>query len=173
MKVSIIVAPKDFRDETLSQLELLLDKKGIGYEVLSLSNGECTGMHGATVKQKERADEFEPVYTDAVVIVDGKGIDDLRVFENRALLDRLKVAKENKKVLGAIGNGVKVLAKANIIKNAKIAAVEDEDSKRLIGLYKGQLANADVVASEGIVTAKDNSHMLEFVDSLSEALGVK
>ncbi len=172
MKVSIIVAPQDFRDETLSQALLFLDKKGIQHEILSLAGKECKGYHGASVKQDGKADEFEPVYSDAILLVDGPGVESSRLYENRQLLDRLKIAKENKKPIAAVGNAIKILAKANIIKDTKIAGVEDEDAKRLISLYKGVLSDSALVNDKGIITASDYSQISELVSAIADALGV-
>ncbi|MEM0146928.1 MAG: DJ-1/PfpI family protein [Candidatus Micrarchaeaceae archaeon] len=171
-KVSIIIAPYDFKDETLSQALLLLDKKGIKHEILSFADKECKGYHGATIKQDGRADEFEPVYSDAILIIDGPGIESTRLYENRQLLDRLKVAHENKKVIVAIGNAMKAVAKANIIKGIKLASSDDAETKRLVGLYKGILDEAQLVSDSRIISASSNSQMQALIDALADALGV-
>ncbi|MEM3781717.1 MAG: DJ-1/PfpI family protein [Candidatus Micrarchaeaceae archaeon] len=171
-KVSIIVAPYDFKDETLRQALLLFGKKGIRHEILSLASGECKGYHGHTVKQDGRADEFEPVYSDAILLVDGPGIESTRLYENRQLLDRLKAARDNKKVIAAVGNAIKAIAKANIIKGIKIANSEDAETKRLVGLYKGSLAEDQLVVDSGIISASDGSQMQALVDAVAEAIGV-
>ncbi|MGC8676392.1 MAG: DJ-1/PfpI family protein [Candidatus Micrarchaeia archaeon] len=172
-KVSIIIAPNDFKDETLAKAELFLDKKGIEHEILSTAEATCKGYHGATRKQDARADEFEPAYTDAVLIVDGPGVESSRLYENRQILDRIKVAHENKKLIAAVGNAIKVVAKSNVIKDTKIASIDDEDAKRLVGLYRGVMTNAPLVMDKGILTASDDADMQEFVGAIADALGIK
>jgi len=173
MKIAIVIAPTDFKDESLSKAELLLDKKGIGYDIASTSKGVCKGYHGAEVKQSVSAENFEPVDYDAIFIIDGPGVDSNRLFENRQLLDRIRYAHENKKPVVAIGNAIKVVAKANAVKDTRIANVEDEEAKRLVGLYRGNITEEPVEMHNGILTVSDYSYIDKAVDLLAEALGVK
>ncbi len=139
---------------------------------MSLSEKECVGSHGATRKVDGRADEFEPAFTNAIVLVDGEGVDSYRLYENRDILDRIRNAYENKKIIGAIGNAMKIVAKSNIVKDVNLARIEDAEAKRLIGLYKGNITDSSLVQSKGIITATDNSSIIEFVNKLAESLGV-
>ncbi|MGC9157156.1 MAG: DJ-1/PfpI family protein [Candidatus Micrarchaeia archaeon] len=170
MKVAIIIPCKDFKDETLSQAKLLLKKKDIDFAILSFKFDKCKGYHGATESPDGRADEFEPEFFDGILLVDGPGIDAERLFENRPLLDRIKLAYEGKRPIAAVGNAIKILAKANIVKGVKLARVEDEETKRLVGLYQGVISNLDFSSNKGIVTISDSSKMQDLIASFEEML---
>ncbi len=173
MKVAIIIPCKDFKDETLSQAKLLLRKKDIDFAVLSFKFDKCRGYHGAVETPQGRADEFEPEFFDGILLVDGPGIDDERLFENRPLLDRIKLAYEGKRPIVAIGNAIKILAKSNVIKGIKIAKVEDEETRRLVGLYMGIVSDSDIAVNKGIATASDNSKILELINAFEDMLRSK
>ncbi len=171
MKIVIVVPPKDFRDETLSNAELYLDKKGIEHQLASFSKKECMGSHGAVRKQDLSADTMEPADYAAILLLDGQGVDEFRLFEHRPLLDRVKGFYDSKKLIGGIGNALKIIAKANIVKETKLAGIDDEEASRLVRLYKGVPSDDAVVLDKNIITAADNSQLFEFINKFAEQLG--
>jgi len=46
VKVAIFVPPKDFRDETLSMIKLILEKWNVEKVITSYTTKECVGRHG-------------------------------------------------------------------------------------------------------------------------------
>jgi putative intracellular protease/amidase len=171
MKVAILIAPRDFKDETVSSLELFLGKKDIESALASLTLKECKGCHGATVKPKIEARELEPSAYDVLLIADGPGVDTLRLFDQRPLLDLIKVFHDSKKIIVGVGNGIKVVARANIIKDTKIAKTGDEEVEKLVRLYRGVPTDDAIVFDNKVLTLADSDQIAELAKMLEGSLG--
>ncbi|MDE1874065.1 MAG: DJ-1/PfpI family protein [Candidatus Micrarchaeota archaeon] len=168
MKVAILVAPRDFKDETVSHLQLLLGKKDIESHIVSLTMKPCTGYHGAVVKPEMETAAIEAGAFDVLLVVDGPGVDSLKLYDYRPLLDLVRAFHEANKSVAGIGNGVKIVARANIIKDASIAKADDETEK-LVRLYRGKPSENLVVADKGIITASGVESVDELVSVLQSA----
>ena len=46
----LVYVPQEFKDETLSMVELFLNKWGISYEIASHPAQECKGAHGGEMQ---------------------------------------------------------------------------------------------------------------------------
>src|SRR5271157_1338786 len=107
-KVAVIISPRNFRDETLSLLDLLLAKKDIKKVVASVNPKDCTGYNGAVVKPDLTFKDLDPVLMSAIIIADGPGVDAFKMYDYRPLLDIVKSFQDNHKIVVGIGNGIKV-----------------------------------------------------------------
>jgi len=171
IKVAIVIPPKNFRDETLSTLDLLLAKKDIKKEVSGFTSKDCVGFHGAVVKPDSKILSLDPVSTSALILADGPGVDSLKLYDYRPLLDIVKSFHDNKKVIVGIGNGIKIVARANIVRDTKIAS-NDKDVEKLVSLYRGlAVTNNYLVRDKSIITLSDPNKIDELVTLLSEELG--
>ncbi len=157
MKFLIFIAPNNFRDETLSMVKMFFDRWNVGYEITSYSTKPCIGSHGASVAVNLNAAKVNPSDYDGIILVDGPGIDSYKLFEYRPLLDMLLQFNNKNKMIGAIDNSVKVVARANIIKDRNIAAPEDEETKRAVQLFHGKLTDKPIEISNNIITIKSSS----------------
>ncbi|MDE1854986.1 MAG: DJ-1/PfpI family protein [Candidatus Micrarchaeota archaeon] len=167
MKVAILIAPKDFKDETVSQLQLLFGKKDIEAQIVSLTLKTCMGYHGATLKPQIDARSIEAGTFDVLLIADGPGVESLKLYDHRPLLDVVKAFHDNNKKVAGIGNGIRVIARANVIKDTRIAKT-DEDTEKLVRLYRGKPSDDFVVTDKNIITASDASNVPDFVSVLSQ-----
>jgi putative intracellular protease/amidase len=167
MKVAILIAPRDFKDETLSNLQLMFGKNDIDGVVASFSLKDCFGAHGAVVKPKAEARELEPHTYDALILVDGPGIDSLKLYDYRPLLDLIKAFHDANKIVGGIGNGVKAIARANVIKDTKIAKSDDREIVKMTQLYRATPSEDTLVLDKNILTLSDSERMAEFAKLLS------
>jgi putative intracellular protease/amidase len=170
VKVAIIIPPRNFRDETVSLLGLLLAKKDMAKVVASVNSKDCLGAHGAVVKPDATFAELDPVRMSAIILADGSGVDSFRLYEYRPLLDIVKAFHENNKLVVGIGNGIKIAAKANVLREAKVANTEKE-TESLVTLYRGVPAKANLVLDKNVLTLSDSSKIDELVMRLAEALG--
>ncbi len=173
MRVAILVSPKDFKDESLSNLKLMLDKWGVESVITSYSTHELVGYHGAVYNADINAAKITPYDFDAIVLVDGKGVDEYKLYDFRQLLDTIKLFSIQKKMIAAIGNSIKIIARANIISNVKIAMPKDEDTQRLIILYHGTPSKEDPQFDNNILTLGDSDKVMSFSDLLLKKLGAK
>ncbi len=173
MKVAVIIPPKDFKDETLSMAKLLFDKWGIKPVISSYTSSPCTGSHGAVYMPEINASKIDPQDYNAVLLVDGSGIESYKLYDFRPLLDLLKNFISAGKIVGAIGNAIKVISRANIISDTKVAAPSDEESQRLVRLYKGINSQHDIETDKNIVTARNSDNAEAFVSAVLDALGAR
>ena len=173
MKVALLIAPKDFKDESVSGIKLMLEKWGVDPIIVSYSNHDCIGYHGAACKPSLNAAAVKPDDFDALVLIDGPGVDGYKLYDFRPLLDTVKLFSMRKKLICAINNGIKVVARANIIANVKIAMPKDEETQRLVLLYHGKPSKEDMELDGGILTLGNNDRITDFADMMVRKLGAK
>ncbi len=167
MKVAILIAPRDFKDETVSHLQLLFGKSDIESQVVSLTTKPCTGYHGAVIKPQADARAMETGTFDVLLIADGPGVESLKLYDHRPLLDLIKAFHDNHKKVAGIGNGIRAVARANIIKDTRIAKT-DEETEKLVRLYRGKPTEDFVVNDRSIVTASGVDNIPDFIAALSQ-----
>ncbi|MFP3215037.1 MAG: DJ-1/PfpI family protein, partial [Candidatus Micrarchaeota archaeon] len=80
---------------------------------------------------------------------------------------------DSNKIVGAIGNAIKIIARANVIMNTKISAPVDEETQRLIRIYYGVNSPMEVEFDKNILTARNPENAEAFAQLLLEKLGVK
>ncbi len=173
MRAAILVPPKDFKDESVSNLRTMLGKWGIECVLTSYSTSELVGYHGAVYNVELNSAKISPDEFDVLILVDGKGVDEYRLYDFRQLLDLVKLFSMRKKLVAGIGNSLKIIARANIISGVKIAPVKDEDTRRLVALYHGIESKEDPEFDKGILTLGSNDKILVFIDILLRRLGAK
>lgn len=173
MRAAILVPPKDFKDESVSSLRNMLGKWGVECVLTSYSTSELVGYHGAVYNVELNSAKINPDEFDALILVDGKGVDEYRLYDFRQLLDLVKLFSMKKKIVAAIGNSMKIIARANIISGVKMAHVNDEDASRLVALYHGLESKEDPEFDKGILTLGNNDKTLAFIDLLLRKLGAK
>ena len=173
MKLLIFISPNDYKDETLERLKLILGKWGVKYFVSSYSKKECKGYHGATCMPDINTNSANTEDYDGFIIVDGKGIDSYKLYDFRPLLDLVLRFSAAKKQVCAIGNSVKVLARANIIKGMKVSTPDEEEAKRLVLLFHGIPTQEAYEMSGNILTIKDSNNMDSAIMEILSHAGVK
>ncbi len=173
MKMLIFIAPNDYREETLEKVRLILDKWGVKYSVSSYSKKECRGYHGAVCVPDINTNSVSTGDYDGLIIVDGKGMDAYKLYDFRPLLDLVLKFNASKKQVCAIGNSIKVLARANVVRGIKVATPDDEEAKRLVLLFHGIPSQEGYEISENVSTIRDSDKIdMAMLEILSRA-GVK
>ncbi len=173
MNVAVLIPPTDFRDETVASAVELLNKWNVEPVIASWTRKDCTGYHGAVYTPKIIAPEINTEDYDAIFIPDGAGIDTYKLYDLRQLLDTIKHFAERGKPIACVNNAIKILARANVITNKKIAAVKDAETARLVVLFHGKITNSEVESDGGVLTLSNNDKTTEFVDLLLDRLGVR
>jgi len=173
MKAAIVVPPRDFRDESVSKLKMMMEKWGIDPVITSYSTHDCVGTHGAVYKPAMNASAINPDDFDAIVLIDGKGVDEYKLYDFRPLLDTVKLFSMRNKVIAGMGNSIKIIARANIITNVKIAIPREQDTSRLVILYHGTPAKGEMESDRNILTLSNAERIMEFSDMLLKKLGAK
>jgi protease I len=172
MKFLVFIAPNNFKDESLSMIKTFFDRWGVEYKITSFSNKDCIGWHGAVCKPDVNAALVQSSDYDGIMIVDGRGIEDYKLFEYRPLLDILLQFNEKNKMIGAVNNAIKVVAKANIIKDKKIATPDEQELKRLVLLYHGIPSDNGLEVSGNIITIKESIGLEVPLQEMLQHIGV-
>ncbi|MGC8662180.1 MAG: DJ-1/PfpI family protein [Candidatus Micrarchaeia archaeon] len=173
MKVAIFIPPKDFRDESFSMVKLILEKWKVNDIITSYSTKECIGKHGMACKPDINAAKINVEDFDGIILIDGEGIDEYKLYDFRPLLDLIRHFYDSRKIVGAIGNAVKIVARSNIIADANISATVDEDTQRLIRIYHGKNSPMEIEFDRNIITARNPENTEMFAQVFLEKLGVK
>lgn len=173
MKMLIFIAPNDYREETLEKVRLILDKRDVKYSVSSYSKKECRGYHGAVCMPDVNTNSVSTRDYDGLIIIDGKGIDTYKLYDFRPLLDIVLKFSASKKQVCAIGNSIKVLARANVVRGIKVATPDDEEAKRLVLLFHGIPSQEECEISENVSTIRDSNKMDAAMLKILSRAGVK
>ncbi|MGI0141284.1 MAG: DJ-1/PfpI family protein [Candidatus Micrarchaeales archaeon] len=175
MKVLIIIPPKDFRDETVSMSKLILGKWGITVAIGSYTKElrQCVGAHGAIYKPDLNATKLTSEGFDGLIIADGPGVETYQLYDFMPLTNLVRDFINSNKIVAAVGNSVKVVARANVITDRKISAPKDEEVSRLIRIYRGKESANEIEFDKNLLTAKSNQNIERIVNTMLEHMGVK
>ncbi|MFB3887788.1 MAG: DJ-1/PfpI family protein [Thermodesulfobacteriota bacterium] len=163
-KVLMVVAERDFSDEDYDRVKKVLEAKGIKVTTGSSHIGEIRGVKGGSARSTVDVDSVKYYDYDALIFIGGPGA--------RRFIDHEKVVKLAKdaeyKVLGAIGVGPAILAKAEVLKGKKATA--DRSVADFLE-SKGSTFTAQPVQVDGkLVTAEGSKYAEQFANAVLEAL---
>jgi putative intracellular protease/amidase len=148
----LVYVPQGFTDENLSMVRLFLSKWGIAADTTSYPGGDCGGAHGAVCKVDVRTGNANWKEYFGIVIVDGLGIDSERLFDYRPFLDLMVQLNNSGKLILAINNGVKIVARANIITGKKISVSKDRSVFDIVRLFRGVPSAEPIETAGNIIT---------------------
>lgn len=170
VKVLLVVASKDFRDEEFQESYDALTKEGCEVTVASSKIGELSSMKGkskanATILVKDvKADDYH-----IIVFVGGAGAKEY--FDDEAALKLAKDAFEKDKYVAAICIAPSILANAGILKNQMATCFKSETEN----LEKGGAVVAGdfkVITSGKITTANGPEVSERFAKELLKLVDV-
>lgn len=171
MKLLIFVPPNDFKDESVVMLKNFFNKWDISYQITSYSNKEMLGYHGAKLMPDINTGKVTTSDYDGIILVDGEGVERYKLSEYRPLLDVLLLFNEKNKTIGAIGNSIKIVARANIIKDKRISVPKDEETRRLVTLFHGVPSDEKIEISKNIITIRDSQGLEGPLATMLQHLG--
>ncbi len=166
VKVLMIIAHKDFRDEEFAKPKQLLEEAGHTVVVASSRPGTATGMLGMRVPVDMTLKEVNPDEFGAIVFVGGTGAQEF--WHDATAQEIAREAAAKGKVLGAICLAPVTLANAGVLKGkrATVWATEKDRLKAEGAVYTG----ADVEADGRIITASGPEAAEQFGRRLLKAL---
>ncbi len=171
MRFLIFIPPKEFRDESVALIKLFFDKWGVDYKISTYSSSDCVGTHGAVYKPDIHASKISVGDFDGVVLIDGAGVDGYKLFDYRPLLDIMLRFNQDNKFIIAISNSVKIPARANIVKDKRVA-VDDSETKRLVVLFHGIPTQKEFEMSGNLITISNPKDIEESMQRILEHMGV-
>jgi len=149
VRVLMVVAPKDFRDEEYTMPRQMLGEAGASIEVASTKAGSAVGTSGTQAPVDLLASAAKGGDYDAVIFVGGTG---MTAYLNHP--DFVRLAKESAaagKVTAAICVAPSILANAGVLQGVEATVWKSEQ-----GVLKAKgatLSGKDAVRSGKIVTA--------------------
>lgn len=162
----MIISPKNFRDEELLESKDILKKAGFEVVVTSVTSETCIGMFGTMVKPDRVIDELNVEDFDAVVVVGGAGTPVLNQYVK--VLQILREANEQKKILAAICLGPIVLAKAGVLEGKKATVFPSGISNIESG--GAQYVSKPVVIDGNLITSDGPQSVKMFGNAIVSAL---
>ncbi len=173
MQSTLVFLPyKDFKDETLSTIRLFFDRWKVPYSITSYK-ALCTGYHGATCKADILTGKASVQDFGSLMLLDGKGIDSLLLYEYRPLLDMVILFSKASKPIFAIGNAIKIAARANIVKGKQVSLPSDENAKVLVQQFMATLSAKPLEKSDNLYTIGNSDMLSEVIDGILDALDAK
>lgn len=167
MKVAIIIAFKDFKDEEYFTLQQVLEGAGSEIKVVSDELGMASGVDGGEVEVDIKLGDLNVSDFDAVVFIGGPGA--LEHLDNE---DSYRVAKDvvaQDKILAAICISPTILAKANVLQDKKATVWTsplDKNPKKVLEGGGAEYQDKDVVVDNRIITANGPGAAKEFGEAI-------
>jgi len=169
VKVLMIIAPDNFRDEELREPRRILQQHGATVVIASTARREYTGMKGMKVTPDLTLKQVNVADYGAIVFIGGVGA---KTYWNHPTA--LQIAKDTvrlKKVLGAICIAPVILANAGVLKG-KRATVWSSEAGRLRA--KGAIYTGASVEVDGrIITGNGPEAAVKFGHALARTLGLE
>ena len=173
MRIAIVIAPKDFRDETVAKAKVMLEKWKVEPVIASYTLKECVGQHGAVYKPAMKVQDVRAGDFDALFFVDGSGVDSFKLYDQFPLLDIARSFSSNGKVVAGVNNAVKIIARANIVSGKKVSIPKDAEAERLVRLYRGVVSQEPMECGTNVMSLNDYGKTDEFVGAILDKLGVR
>lgn len=163
-KVLMVVAERDFDNEEYDRVKKVLESKGIKVTTGSSYVGEIRGVKGGCTRSTIDVDSVKYYDYDALIFTGEPG--------TRRFIDHEKVVKLAKdaeyKVLGAIGMGPAIFAKAQVLKGKKATA--DRSVADFLESKGSTFTAQPVQVDSKIVTAEGSKYAEQFANAVLEAL---
>ena len=169
MKVLIVIAPEQFRDEEFTVPAAALQKAGIGYDVASTRRGTCLGMLGAKVNAPLSLEEVDPTTYDGILIVGGGGAQSY-LWDDDNMGEMVKYFNRSARVVAAICLAPVVLARAGILKGKKATFFNSPISLGEMKAGGAVLVDKAVVSDSRIITANGPAAATEFAGTFIRTL---
>lgn len=173
MRAVIVIAPRDFKDETVKEAKMMFEKWKVEPVLASFTTKECIGSHGAVYKPTLKVQDISSNDFDVLFLADGKGVETFKLYEQFPLLDLVRSFNANGKIVAGVDNGMKVVARANIITNKKIAMPSEKETASMILLYRGVLSEKPMEAETNIASLGGSGKTADFVGAILDKLGVR
>jgi len=171
IKMAMIVASKDFRDEEYFVPREIFDEAGFTVRVVSDEIGTAQGTDGGELNVDIDLSDLDVLNFDAIVFIGGPGA--LTYLDNE---DSYKVAKDaiiQNKILAAICISPAILAKAGVLigKKATIWISPLDKSAQKTLEQNGAIYQKDSVVQDGnIITGNGPAAVKAFANKIVDSL---
>jgi protease I len=166
IKVVMIIAKTNFRDEEYLRPKEILTKAGIKVVTASSSLGKAVGMLGATVEVEATIDKINVSDYDGIIFVGGSGA--VEYWDNKVAHKIVQETVNQNKVLAAICIAPVTLARAGVLKNKKSTVFPSETAE--LKNFGAVCTNNKVETDGKIVTASGPEAAVLFGEKIRDLL---
>ncbi len=174
MKIAIIIAFNNFKDEEYFTPRKILEDAGAEIKVVSNQLGVASGVDGGETNVDIKLNELNVSEFDAVIFIGGPG-----ALDNLDNGDSYKIAKDvasQKKILGAICISPTILAKAGVLQGRKATiwtSPLNKQPRKILEDNGAEYQNKNVVIDGNIITANGPGAAKEFGEKIIHILSTK
>lgn len=171
LKIALIIAFRNFRDEEYFIPKSIFLRNGAKIFTISAEKGIAIGVEGNEAKVDIVVDDLRVSDFDAIVFIGGEGA--LKELDNEKNYEIARKAVEDGKVLAAICISPIILAKAGILKNKKATVWSNPLNRAGIKILKEKSAvyqDEPVVVDGNIITGNGPFAAKKFAEKIIEAL---
>jgi len=171
IKIAMIVAYKDFRDEEYFVPRGIFDEQKAEVRVVSNELGTAMGTDGGDVAVDIDLDDLDAADFDAIVFIGGPG-----ALSNLDNADSYRIAKDSisqNKLLASICVTPAILAKAGVLSGKKATVWTsplDKSAKKILEDNGAIFQDEEVVQDGNIITGNGPSAAKEFAGEIVDAL---
>lgn len=171
MKIAMIIAFKDFRDEEYFTPRRIFDEAGAEVKVVSNQLGTAHGADGGDVEVDIKSSDLNVIDFDAIVFIGGPGA--LTYLDNQ---DSYKVVKDviaQNKILASICISPVILAKAGVLQGKKATVWTsplDKSAAKILEENGAIYQDEDLVQDGMIMTGNGPEAAQEFANKIIENL---
>lgn len=171
-RVLIVIAPRNFRDEELTEPIHYLEKNGIAYDVISTSKGLATGMLGGKMLIEKTIKEVEgdgiSGYTGIMII--GGGGSPTYLWDNTSLQELVRQFNDEGKIISAICLSPPILARAGVLKGKMATVWNDDPAIEEIRRGGGIFKSDPVVVDGRIITGNGPAAAPAFGEKVAKSI---
>lgn len=166
MKILMVVAPKDFRDEEFFEPKQIFQKAGLQIAVASKGVKEAQGLLGGSIPVDIDITQVNLNDYDAVIFIGGPGSS--IYFNDSIALELAKSAYQSQKIIGAICIAPSILANAGFLQGKKVTCFSSEAENLKA---KGAQYTSEPVTVDGkIITASGPQAARQFGEAIVKVL---
>jgi protease I len=165
----LVVPPQGFSDDELLATKRALEQAGVQVMIGSTRMGQLLGMRGGTIRSDLLLNQAKLDNFNAVVFIGGVGAIE-SYLNNPVVLNLVRHANTQRKVLAAIGTAPSILASAGALKGARATAYISEQARLVQGgaLYSGNPVERDGLTITATGALAVPAFAQAILDSLSE-----
>ena len=164
-EVVLVAAPVNFRDEELFVPEDVFSAAGAFVLTASTTKKPIHGKLGGETEPDVHIEDINVNSLDAIVIAGGPGAREY-LWDNEALLRKVREANDKGKVIGAICISGAIPALAGIMKNRRGTVYPDPEAIDVLKKNGEAYVDEGVVVDGNVVTAKGPEYAKEFAETV-------
>jgi protease I len=172
VKIQLVAAEKDFRDEELFVPEDVFSDAGAFVLTASGTKKTIHGMLGGSTEPDLLIRDINVEHLDALVIAGGSGSRDY-LWNDEALLKKVKEANDKGKIIGAICLSGAIPARAGIMRGRRGTVYPTPEALDELKKNGEVYVDQGVVVDRNVVTAQGPQNAREFADTVMAVLQSK